>query len=79
MVEQEKSGVGGAAGATAAEPSHGSAAAMRRYEVAGVDELGDVHVFRTDDRERADGVRRQLEEDLEHVLLCDLGDGAAVS
>ena len=39
---------------------------QRRYHVSGIDELGDVHTFSTDDRIRADGV---TQEDLEQGEL----------
>ena len=41
----------------------------RKYEVSGIDDLGDVHTFATDDRERAEEVRAILSEDLEGVEL----------
>jgi hypothetical protein len=41
----------------------------RRFEVSGIDENGEVHLFRTDDRERAEDIRRQMAEDLEEVEL----------
>lgn len=41
----------------------------RKYEVSGTDDLGDVHVFLTDDRQRAEEVRAVMSEDLEEVEL----------
>ena len=43
----------------------------RIYEVSGLDDLGDVHLYRTNDRERAQEVQRQMTEDLEDVLLIE--------
>ena len=42
-----------------------------RYKVTGTDDLGDQHVFRTDDRERAEGVAKIMREDLEHVEVTE--------
>ncbi|HEX8444382.1 MAG TPA: hypothetical protein VF631_12135 [Allosphingosinicella sp.] len=47
--------------------------AKRRYEVTGTDDLGDEHIFRTDDRERAEGVAEVMREDLETVEMIELG------
>ena len=41
----------------------------RKYQVSGTDDLGDVHTFATDDRERAEEVRAIMGEDLEDVEL----------
>ena len=41
----------------------------RRYEVTGIDDLGDVHTFGTDDLERADEIVAIMREDLEDVEL----------
>jgi hypothetical protein len=41
----------------------------RRYQVTGIDDLGDVHIFRTDDRTRAEGVAEAMGEELETVEL----------
>lgn len=43
----------------------------RRYEVSGIDDLGDVHMFGTHDRERAEGVAEIMREDLENVMLVE--------
>jgi hypothetical protein len=43
----------------------------RRYEVTGTDNLGDVHTFGTDDRERAEEVAAIMREDLEKVELVE--------
>ena len=42
---------------------------QRRYKVVGEDEEGDIHVFHTDDHERAEGVLELMREDLESVEL----------
>ena len=39
----------------------------RRYHVSGIDDLGDVHTFSTDDRDRADEIRTIMGEDLRNV------------
>ncbi len=44
----------------------------KRYEVRGTDDLGDEHIFRTDDRERAEGVAEVMREDLEAVELFEI-------
>ncbi len=43
----------------------------RRFEVSGVDDLGDVHTFGTDDRERAEEIAEITREDLEQVELSE--------
>lgn len=43
----------------------------RQYSVSGIDDLGDVHTFSTDDRERAEEVAAIMSEDLENVELRD--------
>jgi hypothetical protein len=43
----------------------------RKYEVSGTDDLGDIHIFATDDRERAEEVAEVMREDLEEVELLD--------
>lgn len=45
----------------------------RKYEVRGVDDLEDVHAFRTDDRERADEMLELMREDLDDVELVEIG------
>lgn len=47
--------------------------AKRRYEVVGEDDLGDVHSFQTDDRERAEEIVAIMREDLDQVELIDHG------
>lgn len=46
---------------------------VRRYNVSGIDGFGDVQVFGSDDRDRADAMYRQMLEDLEHVQYHDRG------
>ena len=43
----------------------------RKYEVCGTDELGDVHIFCSDDRKRAEEVADVMREDLEDVELTE--------
>ena len=43
----------------------------RRYTVSGLDELGDVHSFSTDDRQRAGKIAELMREDLEDVDLTE--------
>jgi hypothetical protein len=45
--------------------------AKRKYEVCGTDDLGDIHVFCSDDRERAEEVADVMREDLENVELTE--------
>jgi hypothetical protein len=42
-----------------------------RFEVSGSDDLGDLHVFKTDDLKRAEGVAEAMREDLESVELIE--------
>ena len=42
---------------------------QRRYRVSGIDDLGDVHTFGTDDRGRAEEIQAIMREDLEDVRL----------
>jgi hypothetical protein len=44
-------------------------AKARKFEVSGVDDLGDIHCFLTDDRERAEEMVGLMAEDLENVEL----------
>jgi hypothetical protein len=44
----------------------------RKYEVRGVDEIDDVHAFRTDHRDRADEMLELMREDLTEVELIEL-------
>ncbi|MDT9599918.1 hypothetical protein [Sphingosinicella rhizophila] len=46
----------------------------RRYEVSGVHDLGDLHVFLSDDRERAQGVCDVMREELAEVHLLELSE-----
>jgi hypothetical protein len=46
----------------------------RRFSVTGIDDLGDVHVFLTDNRQRAEGVAEAMREELEPVDLTGLAD-----
>lgn len=41
----------------------------RKYEVSGTDDLGDVHVFATDDRAHAEELAEIMREDLDDVKL----------
>lgn len=43
----------------------------RRYKVNGRDDLDDVHIFRTDDRRRAEEIAELMREDLEDVEMSD--------
>ena len=43
----------------------------RKYQVIGTDDLGDVHTFSTDDRERAEEVAELMREDLEEVAVTE--------
>jgi hypothetical protein len=43
----------------------------RKYEVSGIDDLGDVHTFSTDDRERAEEIVAIMREDLDEVELTE--------
>lgn len=45
--------------------------ARRKYEVTGEDDLGDVHSFQTDDRDRAEEIQKLMLEDLERVELVE--------
>jgi hypothetical protein len=47
------------------------AMARRKYEVTGEDDLGDIHSFHTDDRERAEEIAELMREDLERVELVE--------
>ena len=43
----------------------------RKYEVIGADDLGDIHSFQTDERQRAEEVAELMREDLERVELLE--------
>jgi hypothetical protein len=45
-----------------------------KYEVSGTDDLGDLHLFATDDRERAEGVAEAMREDLDDVEVREAED-----
>jgi hypothetical protein len=45
----------------------------KRFRVSGADDLGDVHIFLSDDQERAEGVAELMREDLEHVTVAENG------
>ncbi len=47
--------------------------ARRKYEVWGTDDLGDVHSYETDERERADEMQRLMSEELENVQFVENG------
>lgn len=49
---------------------------QRRYRVTGTDDLGDIHIFITNDRRRAEEVAKAMKEDLETVELTD-GQGGS--
>jgi len=44
----------------------------RKYEVRGVDEMDDVHAFRTDNREHEEEMLELMQEDLKDVELVEL-------
>jgi hypothetical protein len=48
----------------------------RRYQVIGLDDLGDVHVFRTDNKARAEGVAEAMREELDSVDLVERSSDA---
>lgn len=45
----------------------------RKYEVSGRDDLDDVHIFRTDDRRRAEEIAELMRDDLEDVQMIEEG------
>jgi hypothetical protein len=49
----------------------------RKYEVTGTDDLGDLHILATDDRERAEEVAEVMREDLEEVEPLNTPTGSA--
>jgi hypothetical protein len=51
----------------------------RKFQVIGMDDLGDVHTFSSDDRERAEQVSELMREELESVRLIDAEHAAAGS
>jgi hypothetical protein len=46
----------------------------RKYEVRGRDDLDDVHIFRTDDRDRAEEIAKIMSDDLAEVELVETDD-----
>lgn len=44
---------------------------IRKYEVSGIDDQGDVHRFSTDHHDRAEEMQRLMGEDLEDVELTE--------
>ena len=48
----------------------------RRFRVTGIDDLGDVHVFLTDNPQRAEGVAEAMREELDQVERVDVSDTA---
>jgi hypothetical protein len=48
----------------------------RKYSVSGIDDIGDVHTFSTDARERAEEMEGLMAEDLENVELVERGSGS---
>ncbi len=46
----------------------------RKYRVSGIDDLRDIHIFLTDDRERAEGVAEAMREELGSVDLVELAE-----
>ncbi len=48
----------------------------RKYRVSGIDDLGDLHIFLTDDSERAEGVAEAMREELGSVDLIELPEPA---
>ncbi len=44
----------------------------RKYRVSGIDDLRDVHIFPTDDRQRAEGVAEAMREELGSVEVIEL-------
>jgi hypothetical protein len=45
---------------------------IRKYEVRGIDEIDDVHAFRTDHRDRAEEMLELMREDLKDVELVEI-------
>ena len=43
----------------------------RKYEVSATDDLDDVHIFRTDHRERAEEIAAIMREDLQDVEISE--------
>ncbi len=50
----------------------GPSMTKRKYEVRGVDEIDDVHAFRTDHRDRAEEMLELMREDLKNVELVEI-------
>jgi hypothetical protein len=51
----------------------------RKYQVTGSDDLGDVHIFMSDDRMRAEEVAEAMREDMENVELVEQGDASGAA
>lgn len=47
----------------------------RKFEVTGLDDLRDVHAFRTDDQERAKEMLALMKEELDDAELTELASG----
>jgi hypothetical protein len=45
----------------------------RKYEVRGRDDLDDLHIFRSDDRGRAEEIAELMREDLDDVEMVEAG------
>lgn len=50
----------------------------RLFEVSGTDDYGDVHIFRTDSRARAEQIESLMRDRLEEVELSDSETAGAV-
>ncbi len=46
----------------------------RKYEVRGRDDLEDIHIFRSDDRDRAEEIAELMREDLDDVEVIEAED-----
>jgi hypothetical protein len=44
----------------------------RKFRVSGIDDLRDIHIFLTDDKERAEGVAEAMREELGSVDVLEL-------
>ncbi|HEY9552871.1 hypothetical protein [Allosphingosinicella sp.] len=43
----------------------------RKYQITGIDDLGDVHLFLTNDQQRAAGVAEAMREELDEVEVVE--------
>lgn len=50
--------------------------AKRKFEVTATDEQGDIWTFATDDRERAEAMLADMEQDFSSAEMIDHGGGA---